>query len=70
MPATDAIIVGAGSWGKALAHTLIANKKKIIIYSRNKENNSQNISQINNIDEVFQNNADGFLNHHLYDSLC
>ena len=54
MSATDAIIVGAGSWGKALAHTLVINKKKITIYSRNKKNNSQNISQINNIDEVFQ----------------
>ena len=31
MPATDAIIVGAGSWGQALAHTLVINKKKIII---------------------------------------
>ena len=57
MSATDAIIVGAGSWGKALAHTLVINKKKITIYSRNKENNSQNISQINNIDEVFQNKS-------------
>ena len=57
MSATDAIIVGAGSWGKALAHTLLNNKKKIIIYSRNKEKNIQNITQTNNIDEVFQNKS-------------
>ena len=30
MSATDAIIVGAGSWGKALAHTLVINKKKLL----------------------------------------
>jgi len=37
MSATDAIIVGAGSWGKALAHTLVINKKKITIYSGTKK---------------------------------
>jgi len=57
MPAIDAIIVGAGSWGKALAHTLLKNKKNILIYSRNKEKNIQNIPQINNINEVFQNKS-------------
>lgn len=57
MPAADAIIVGAGSWGKALAHTLISNRKKIIIYSRSKEKNFYNIPQTNNIDEVFQNKS-------------
>ena len=57
MSAADAIIVGAGSWGKALAHTLLNNKKKIIIYSRNKEKNIQNITQTNNIDEVFKNKS-------------
>ena len=27
MPSTDVTIVGAGSWGRALAHTLLINKK-------------------------------------------
>tara|TARA_B110000444_G_scaffold259845_1_gene304852 strand:+ start:807 stop:1751 length:945 start_codon:yes stop_codon:yes gene_type:complete len=51
----DAIIVGAGSWGKALAHTLSINKKKVLIYSRNTKQNDQNILQTNNIDDLLSN---------------
>ena len=35
MSSFDVTIIGAGSWGKALAHNLSNNNKKILIYSRN-----------------------------------
>ena len=55
MSSYDAKIIGAGSWGRALAHALLQNKKKVLIFSRSSENeySSNNIQQTNNIDEVF-----------------
>ena len=52
MSSIDVTILGAGSWGKALAHTLITNQKKVLIYSRNIKQGNQDILQTNNIDEA------------------
>ena len=56
MSSIDISIIGAGSWGKALAHVLLNNNKKVLIYSRNPnlkcyENNS-NVILTNDIMEV------------------
>ena len=58
MPSTDVTIVGAGSWGRALAHTLLINKKKILMYSRNTKDkkyecNNINVLHTNEIQNVF-----------------
>jgi glycerol-3-phosphate dehydrogenase (NAD(P)+) len=34
MSSFDAVIIGSGSWGSALAHILLNNNKKILVYSR------------------------------------
>ena len=59
MPSYDAKIVGAGSWGRALAHTLSQNKKKVLIYSRSpgREYSTKNISQTHNINDIFLNDS-------------
>ena len=62
MPSTDVTIVGAGSWGRALAHTLLINKKKILMYSRNTKDKKYeckniNVLHTNEIQNVFNNNA-------------
>lgn len=55
MSTYDAKIIGAGSWGRALAHLLLQNKKNVLIYSRSSEYkyNSENITQTHNIEDVF-----------------
>mgnify|MGYP001395942087 FL=1 len=58
----DVAIVGSGSWGKALAHTLSINKKKVLIYSRNPEDkkykfNSKNILQTNDKTDIFSHDS-------------
>ena len=59
MSSYDAKIVGAGSWGRALAHTLSQNKKKVLIYSRSpgREYSTKNISQTHNINDIFLNDS-------------
>ena len=54
----DAVIIGAGSWGRAIAHSLLNNKKKVLIYSRNTEHKkykyeSNDITQTNDINDLF-----------------
>jgi glycerol-3-phosphate dehydrogenase len=48
MSSIDVTIIGAGSWGKALAHNLLKNNKKILMYSRQQvkqqQVNNSNIS--------------------------
>ena len=61
MSSIDISIIGAGSWGKALAHVLLNNNKKVLIYSRNPnlehyENNS-NVILTNDIKNIFTNKA-------------
>ena len=62
MSSFDVAIVGSGSWGKALAHTLSINKKKVLIYSRNPEDkkykfNSKNILQTNDKTDIFSHDS-------------
>ena len=62
MSSFDVVIVGSGSWGKALAHTLSINKKKVLIYSRNPEDkkykfNSKNILQTNDKTDIFSHDS-------------
>jgi len=62
MSSFDVAIVGSGSWGKALAHTLSINKKKVLIYSRNPEDkkykfNSKNILQTNDKIDIFSHDS-------------
>ena len=62
MSSLDVAIVGSGSWGKALAHTLSINKKKVLIYSRNPEDkkykfNSKNILQTNDKTDIFSHDS-------------
>jgi len=54
----DAVIMGSGSWGRALAHILLGNKKKVLIYSRNTDHKnykyiSDDIVQTNDVNDIF-----------------
>tara|TARA_B100000575_G_C23125556_1_gene652052 strand:- start:1405 stop:2379 length:975 start_codon:yes stop_codon:yes gene_type:complete len=54
----NASIIGAGSWGRALAHSLSNNEKKVLIYARDKKKSKDslsgsNISITDEITEVF-----------------
>ena len=59
MSSFDVTIIGAGSWGKALAHNLSNNNKKILIYSRNSKiedfKKDKNIALTNEIKNIFEN---------------
>jgi len=59
MSSFDVTIIGAGSWGKALAHNLSNNNKKILIYSRNSKiedfEKDKNIVLTNEIKNIFEN---------------
>ncbi len=60
MSLLDATIIGAGSWGRSLAHILLNNNKKILIYSRNKiqldiSYSADNIIKTNNFNDVCSN---------------
>ena len=54
MSSHDVTIIGSGSWGRALAHTLSTNNKKILIYSRNLKHQfkDQNIKSTSDILEA------------------
>ena len=43
----DASIIGAGSWGRALAHTLLNNNKKVLIFARDKKQGIKDLSESN-----------------------
>ena len=61
MSSIDISIIGAGSWGKALAHVLLNNNKKVLIYSRNPNlecyANNSNVILTNDIKNIFTNKA-------------
>ena len=53
----DAVILGSGAWGRALAFTLSRNDKKVLIQFRNKKPGKKefdlpNIEFINDISEI------------------
>ena len=43
MPSFDAVVIGSGSWGSALAHILLNNNKKILVYSRSVHDSSNHV---------------------------
>jgi glycerol-3-phosphate dehydrogenase (NAD(P)+) len=43
MPSFDAVVIGSGSWGSALAHILLNNNKKILVYSRSVPDSSNHV---------------------------
>ena len=50
-------IIGAGAWGRALAHTLSNNDKKVLIFARDKKKSKEellesSVSITDNISEV------------------
>jgi len=47
MSSVDAIIIGSGAWGRSLAHTLLFNKKKVLIYSRDEKHLDLNATNKN-----------------------
>ena len=57
MSSIDVTIIGAGSWGKALAHNLLKNNKKILMYSRQQvkqqQVNNANISLTYDLENIF-----------------
>ena len=57
MSSIDVTIIGAGSWAKALAHNLLKNNKKILMYSRQQvkqqQVNSANISLTYDLENIF-----------------
>ncbi len=61
MSSIDITIIGAGSWGRALAHKLLKNNKKILMYSRSPVNeqhvNNENISHTNKVEKILASKA-------------
>ena len=53
----DAVILGSGAWGRALAFTLSRNGKKVLVHFRNKRPSKKefdlpNIEFVNDINEI------------------
>jgi len=49
MPSFDAVVIGSGSWGSALSHTLLNNNKKILVYSRSEHDKSNHVLSNTNV---------------------